>query len=66
MAVGQPDKSNVERLVVWNTFRENRFLQSIGLAYLPLCAVAVYGVVEPLLRNANEHLDSLLLVLALS
>ena len=66
MLVGKPYKGNLHSLAIGHLLYEHLFLQAVGLAYLSLHAVAINGMMEPFLRNANEHLDGLLPFLALS
>ena len=53
-------------MLLRNYYRQQMFLKTISFTYLPLYTVAINSMMEPLLRNANEHLDGLLPVLALS
>jgi hypothetical protein len=40
-------------------------MTAVSLAYLPLHAITINGMMETLLRNANEHPDGLLPLLVL-
>jgi len=66
MLVGEPNEGNCYCLSRLCSLNEYLLLQTVGLTYLPLHAVTVNSMMEPFLRNANEHLDGFLPLLALS
>lgn len=51
-----PHKGNGNHLIGWQRLCKHRFPMPIGLAQLTLHPIPVYGMLEVLLRNANEHL----------
>ena len=65
MLVGEPNEGHIYRLSWFYSLSEYLLLQTVSLTYLPFHTVAINGMMEPFLRNANEHLDGLLPVLAL-
>ena len=56
MTIGEPDKSEGELLILWQTGEQDIFVMAIGLAQLALSTVAVDGMMKLFLRNADEQL----------
>ena len=57
-AAVEPNEGHVEGLAVRNRGEEKVLLEAVGFAELALGTVAVYGVAETALGNAEEHLDA--------
>ena len=55
-AVGHPDEGQQQALAVGNGFGERLPTVAVGLAYLPFHTVAVNGMLQPLLRHADQNL----------
>lgn len=63
--VGKPNEGNNQHLIGIHLVGKQVLLMTIGLTNLPLHAIAVDGMMKPLLRNTNEHLNGRLPFLVL-
>lgn len=54
--VAYPNETQQQALVGRDSIDKWLLMVAVGLAYLPLHAVAVYGVLETLFRYADKHL----------
>ena len=55
--VGDPYESNDQHLSGSHLVGEQGLLTAVGFTNLSFHAIAIDGMTEPLLRNANEHLN---------